>query len=56
MKGEIEEHVKELGFDHTITVRPGLIVGWREKSSPEEFLLKPVATAFGYVHSSLKDP
>ena len=55
MKGEIEEHVKELGFDHTIIVRPGLIVGKREKSSPEEFLFQSVATAFGHVHSSLKD-
>jgi uncharacterized protein YbjT (DUF2867 family) len=55
MKGEIEEHVKELGFDHTIIVRPGLIVGKREKSSPEEFLLQSVATALGHVHSSLKD-
>lgn len=55
MKGEIEEHVKELSFDHTIIVRPGLIVGKREKSSPEEFLLQSVVTAFGHVHSSLKD-
>ncbi|KIX05922.1 uncharacterized protein Z518_03896 [Rhinocladiella mackenziei CBS 650.93] len=55
MKGEIEEHVKELGFDHTIILRPGLIVGHREESRPLEAVLRTIATGLGKVHSSLKD-
>jgi uncharacterized protein YbjT (DUF2867 family) len=55
MKGEIEEHVKELGFAHTIIVRPGLIIGKREDSRGFESVLQKVASAMGHVHSSLKD-
>jgi uncharacterized protein YbjT (DUF2867 family) len=55
MKGEIEEHVKELGFDHTIILRPGLILGNRQESRPTEAAARFLATAFGRVHSSLKD-
>ncbi|KAI1612953.1 hypothetical protein EDD36DRAFT_250921 [Exophiala viscosa] len=55
MKGKIEEYVKGLGFEHTIIVRPGLIVAKREKSGLDETVLKYVATALGHVHSSLKD-
>ncbi|TGZ78211.1 hypothetical protein EX30DRAFT_343427 [Ascodesmis nigricans] len=31
MKGELEEEVKKLGFEKTVIVRPGLILGEREK-------------------------
>jgi len=56
MKGEIEEHVKEIGFDHTIILRPGLIVGAREESRLLEGVMRSVATGLGHLHSSLKDP
>ncbi|EXJ95346.1 hypothetical protein A1O1_00466 [Capronia coronata CBS 617.96] len=55
MKGEIEEHVKELGFEHTIIIRPGLIVGKREESRFVEGIFRTVATGLGHVHSYLKD-
>lgn len=50
MKGEIEEHVKEIGFDHTIIVRPGLILGSREQSRPTEYILQSIAWVTGLVH------
>lgn len=55
MKGETEEHVKELDFDHTIFVRPGLIVCRREERSFAEAILQGLATGLDMVHSALKD-
>jgi uncharacterized protein YbjT (DUF2867 family) len=56
MKGEIEEHVKELGFDRTVILRPGMITGYREESRFLETAFKCVAGAVGKIHSSLEDP
>ncbi|KAH8704900.1 hypothetical protein BGW36DRAFT_366385 [Talaromyces proteolyticus] len=56
MKGECEEAAKKLDFDHTIIVRPGMIVGQREDSRPAEAVLRFVASSFGKLHTSLKDP
>ena len=56
MKGEIEEHIKELGFDHTIILRPGLLVGQREKSrGMAEGVLGGFANLLGKINRSLKD-
>ncbi|OAP65294.1 hypothetical protein AYL99_01266 [Fonsecaea erecta] len=55
MKGEIEEHVKDLDFDHTIIVRPGLIMGKRQEHRFVESLFQGVASGLGKLHSSLKD-
>lgn len=55
MKGEIEEDIKALGFDHTIILRPGLITGYREESRPLETLAKKIAGGLGMIHSDLKD-
>ncbi|KAK8244878.1 hypothetical protein HDK77DRAFT_482100 [Phyllosticta capitalensis] len=55
MKGELEEAVKALGFDHTVILRPGLIVGSREDSRPAEFAIRKVAGFAGCVSNSLKD-
>ena len=55
MKGEIEEHIKEIGFDHTIIVQPGLIVGQREESRMVEGVFRGLASGMGKLHSSLKD-
>jgi hypothetical protein len=43
MKGELEDSVKELGFKHTVIVRPGLIVGDRTESRPAEAGLRALA-------------
>jgi hypothetical protein len=55
LKGQCEEAAKELGFKHTVIVRPGLIVGQREESRPAEAALRFLASSFGKLHSSLKD-
>ena len=43
MKAELEEAVKELGFEHTVLVRPGLITGDRQESRPAEFAIRKIA-------------
>lgn len=55
LKGEIEEAVKELGFEHTIFLRPGVITGQRGQSRPFEAVVRFVASTAGRIHSSLKD-
>lgn len=56
MKGDLEEAVKALGFDHTIIARPGLIVGDRNDSRVAEFVLRKIAGVAGGVSSNrLKD-
>ena len=53
MKGALEDAVKALDFEHTIILRPGLIVGDREDSRPLEFGIQKIAGIFGKV--GLKD-
>ncbi|EXJ64070.1 hypothetical protein A1O7_00406 [Cladophialophora yegresii CBS 114405] len=55
MKGEIEEHIKEIGFEHTIIVQPGLIIGHREESRFAEGIAQSLASAIGKIHGGLKD-
>lgn len=55
MKGELEESVKELGFDTTVILRPGLIVGSREDSRPLEYVVRKIAGFAGGLGHSLKD-
>lgn len=56
MKGEIEEHIKEVGFDHTIIVRPGLISGRRDETRFAEGLFRGVAAGLGKISTHwLKD-
>jgi hypothetical protein len=56
MKGQIEEDIKALGFDHTIILRPGLLVGNREESRPAEAVLRKIAAGLGSINSHyLKD-
>lgn len=43
LKGEIEEDVKALDFDHTVILRPGLISGKREESRPAEAVVRQVS-------------
>ncbi|KAL2002405.1 hypothetical protein VTN02DRAFT_6829, partial [Thermoascus thermophilus] len=55
MKGELEEDVKQLGFERTVILRPGLITGQREESRPVEAVARFIAGIAGKVHNSLKD-
>ena len=51
MKAEIEEHIKEIGFDHTVIVRPGLIIGERDELRAAEAALRAVAKGLGKINS-----
>lgn len=55
MKGELEEAVKEIGFEQTVIIRPGLLVGAREESRPAEAILRGFANALGSLAHVLKD-
>lgn len=55
MKGELEDAVKALDFEHTVIVRPGLIVGSREESRPAEFVVRKIAGFAGMLGSGFKD-
>lgn len=56
MKGELEDAVKSLGFEHTVIVRPGLIVGDREEFRGPELVVRKIAGAMGALSNMLKDP
>lgn len=47
MKYELEEGVKKLGFEKTVFIKPGLIVGGREKTRLGENAAQKVATFMG---------
>jgi len=49
MKGELDEAVKSLDFDHTVIVKPGLIVGSREDSRPAEAIVRGIAKFTGAI-------
>ncbi|KAL5350791.1 hypothetical protein ACLOAV_004362 [Pseudogymnoascus australis] len=49
MKGELEEAVKALGFDKTVILRPGLILGGRDHLRTAEYAIQGVARLFGAV-------
>ncbi|KAF4546756.1 NmrA-like family protein [Lasiodiplodia theobromae] len=55
MKGELEDAVKALGFDHTVILRPGVILGNRQDSRPAEFAVRKVAGLVGMFGSGFKD-
>ncbi|KAF4637666.1 hypothetical protein G7Y89_g423 [Cudoniella acicularis] len=55
MKGELEEKVKELGFEHTVILRPGLIVGDRQESRPAEWVVRKIAGGMGMLGNSFVD-
>lgn len=55
MKGELEESVKALGFEQTVILRPGLIVGSREESRPVEAVARKIAGFAGMLGNAFKD-
>ncbi|KAK4579925.1 Protein fmp52, mitochondrial [Recurvomyces mirabilis] len=56
MKGELEDAVKALDFDHTIIVRPGLLVGSRNDTRTAELAIQKVASFMGAISGNrLKD-
>ena len=55
MKGELDEAIKEIGFEHMVLLKPGLLVGTREDSRPSEYVLRKVAGFVGMFSTGLKD-
>ncbi|KAA8894357.1 hypothetical protein FN846DRAFT_420964 [Sphaerosporella brunnea] len=55
MKGQLEEEVAALGFEKCVILRPGLIVGAREKARWIEQPLHAFANLLGGVRAGLKD-
>ena len=55
LKGELEESVKALGFETTIILRPGILVGDRTESRPTEYVFRKIAGLAGMVANALKD-
>ena len=56
LKTEVEIAVKELDFEHTVIVKPGLIVGDRGESRPIEAVFRSTAKILGAISGGvLKD-
>ncbi|KAH6679805.1 hypothetical protein B0J14DRAFT_306766 [Halenospora varia] len=55
MKGELEDKVKELGFEHTVILRPGLIVGDRTESRPAEWVVRKIAGGMSMLGNGFVD-
>jgi uncharacterized protein YbjT (DUF2867 family) len=56
MKAELEDSVKALDFEHTVILKPGIIVGERQESRPVEFVVRKIAGFAGALGHALKDP
>ncbi|CAO1597214.1 hypothetical protein XANCAGTX0491_001033 [Xanthoria calcicola] len=52
MKAELEDAVKELGFPHTVIIKPGLLVGSRQDLRLAEAVLQTVAKGLGAISKS----
>ena len=55
LKGETELAFKDVGFEYTIILRPGLLMGQRDDSRPAEAILRKVAGGLGAISSHLID-
>jgi uncharacterized protein YbjT (DUF2867 family) len=53
MKAELETAVKALDFEHTVIIRPGLIVGTRSGSRPVEAIFRRTAQFLGAISGGL---
>ena len=55
MKAELEEAVKELGFQYTVILKPGLLVGRRTESRPSEAVFRGIAKSLSSISKGLID-
>ena len=53
MKADLEEAVKELGFSHTVLVKPGVLLGTRQDSRPPEAFFQTIAYGMGAISKGL---
>lgn len=49
MKAELEDAVKNVGFQYTVIIKPGFFVGNRSESRPVDSVLRAVAKGLGSV-------
>jgi len=57
MKGELDEAVKAIGFEHVVILKPGLLVGTRSDSRPGEYAARAMASLLERIGANrLKDP
>ncbi|KAG5916223.1 hypothetical protein E4U42_007767 [Claviceps africana] len=55
MKNGVEDAVRELGFDHAVIVKPGMILGEREQSRLVEGILQKVVRGLGRASAGLQN-
>ncbi|PNY23323.1 Protein fmp52-2, mitochondrial [Tolypocladium capitatum] len=55
MKNGVEDAVKDLGFDHAIIVKPGVILGERETSRPAEGIAQTLVRGLGRLSQGVHD-
>ena len=56
MKAELEEAIKEVGFEKTVFIKPGMIVGTRENAKPLDGIVRGAAWFSGVISGGhLKD-
>ncbi|OAA61058.1 NAD(P)-binding domain protein [Niveomyces insectorum RCEF 264] len=55
MKNGVEDALKELAFEHTIVLKPGMILGKREVEHLGGMPLKALVHGTGYIAAGLKD-
>lgn len=53
MKAELEEAVTELGFPHTVILKPGLLLGTRQDSRPPEAIMRGIAKGLQVISKGL---
>jgi len=53
MKGELETAVSALGFEKTVILQPGLILGERQDSRPPEYAFRTLAWGLGLISGGI---
>ena len=56
MKAELDEAVKGLQFDHTVILKPGLLLGSRQDTRYGEAFARGIAKGIGMISKALTDP
>lgn len=49
IKGQLEEHVRNLAFDHTCIIRPSLLTGDRQESRLGEKIMEPIMQFLAFI-------
>lgn len=55
MKNGVEDAVRDLGFEHAVVVKPGMILGEREGGEHKSWVLETVLGNLHWVSRGLQD-